>query len=106
MFNPNQPAEDRSRHHSRFGQTSAAGLVRHRLSNVIPQQIEEGRRSAPIVCVKETITIWHIRDDRRPDRRLDQAGIAYVPFFTLGGFTPLQSSTLFDVSGRLGANAQ
>jgi pyridoxine 4-dehydrogenase len=78
------------------------GLVRHiGLSNVTPAQIAEGRRIAPIVCVQNYYNLAHRADDTLIDD-LARQGIAYVPFFPLGGFTPLQSSTLSDVAGRLG----
>jgi aryl-alcohol dehydrogenase-like predicted oxidoreductase len=77
------------------------GLVRHiGLSNVTPRQIAEGRRIAPIVCVQNHYNLAHRTDDTLIDV-LAREGIAYVPFFPLGGFTPLQSSTLSDVAGRL-----
>jgi pyridoxine 4-dehydrogenase len=78
------------------------GLVRHiGLSNVTPVQVEEARRIAPIVCVQNSYNLAHRRDDALIHDLAGQ-GIAYVPFFPLGGFTPLQSSTLSDVAGRLG----
>ena len=79
------------------------GLVRHiGLSNVTPNQITEGRRICEIVCVQNYYNLAHRADDSLIDD-LARKGIAYVPFFPLGGFTPLQSSTLSDVAGRLGA---
>jgi aryl-alcohol dehydrogenase-like predicted oxidoreductase len=79
------------------------GLVRHiGLSNVTPAQIAEARRICEIVCVQNNYNLAHRADDALIDD-LAQHGIAYVPFFPLGGFTPLQSSTLSDVAGRLGA---
>ena len=79
------------------------GLVRHiGLSNVTPAQIEEGRRIAEIVCVQNQYNLAHRADDGLIDD-LAVNGIAYVPFFPLGGFNPLQSSTLSDVAQRLGA---
>ncbi|SKA34840.1 aldo/keto reductase family oxidoreductase [Consotaella salsifontis] len=79
------------------------GLVRHiGLSNVTPTQIAEGRRIAEIVCVQNMYNIAHRDDDRLIDD-LAGEGIAYVPFFPLGGFTPLQSSSLSEVAQRLGA---
>jgi len=79
------------------------GLVRHiGLSNVTPAQIEEGRRIAEIVCVQNQYNLAHRADDALIDD-LAVNGIAYVPFFPLGGFNPLQSSTLSDVAQRLGA---
>jgi pyridoxine 4-dehydrogenase len=77
------------------------GLVRHiGLSNVTAAQIAEGRRIAPIVCVQNHYNLAHRTDDALIDA-LARDGVAYVPFFPLGGFTPLQSSTLSDVAGRL-----
>jgi pyridoxine 4-dehydrogenase len=79
------------------------GLVRHiGLSNVTPAQIEEGRRICEIVGVQNHYNLAHRADDALIDE-LARHDIAYVPFFPLGGFTPLQSSTLSDVAQRLGA---
>jgi pyridoxine 4-dehydrogenase len=79
------------------------GLVRHiGLSNVTPKQIDEARQIAPIVCVQNQYNLAHRADDVLI-ADLARDGIAYVPFFPLGGFTPLQSSTLSDVATRLGA---
>jgi pyridoxine 4-dehydrogenase len=79
------------------------GLVRHiGLSNVTSTQIAEGRRICEIVCVQNHYNLAHRSDDALIED-LARDGIAYVPFFPLGGFTPLQSSTLSDVADRLGA---
>ncbi len=79
------------------------GLVRHiGLSNATPSQVTEGRRIAEIVCVQNHYNLIHRDDDALIDS-LARDGIAYVPFFPLGGFTPLQSSTLSNVAERLGA---
>ena len=79
------------------------GLVRHiGLSNVLPAQIAEARQIAPIVCVQNHYNLAHRTDDVLI-ADLARDGIAYVPFFPLGGFTPLQSATLSDVAARLGA---
>ena len=79
------------------------GLIRHiGLSNVTPTQFTQGSRIAPIVCVQNYYNLAHRADDPLIDD-LAQRGIAYVPFFPLGGFTPLQSTTLSDVASRLGA---
>ena len=79
------------------------GLVRHiGLSNVTPAQIAEARRIAPIVCVQNQYNLAHRTDDALI-ADLARDGVAYVPFFPLGGFTPLQSATLSDVAARLGA---
>jgi len=79
------------------------GLVRHiGLSNVTPAQIADGRRICQIVCVQNHYNVAHRIDDALIDS-LAGDQIAYVPFFPLGGFTPLQSSTLSDVAQGLGA---
>jgi pyridoxine 4-dehydrogenase len=79
------------------------GLVRRiGLSNVTPRQVAEGRRIADIVCVQNAYNLAHRADDGLIDD-LAAAGIAYVPFFPLGGFSPLQSTTLSGVAERLGA---
>ena len=78
------------------------GLVRHiGLSNVTAAQIAEGRRICEIVCVQNHYNVAHRDDDALIDD-LARAGVAYVPFFPLGGFTPLQSTALSDVAQRLG----
>ena len=70
------------------------GLIRHiGLSNVSPRQYEEGRKIANIVCVQNHYNVAHREDDTFIDQ-LEAAGVAYVPFFPLGGFSPLQSSVL------------
>ncbi|MBN9552066.1 MAG: aldo/keto reductase family oxidoreductase, partial [Alphaproteobacteria bacterium] len=79
------------------------GLVRHiGLSNATHAQIAEGRRICDIVCVQNQYNLAHRDDDALIDE-LARAGTAYVPFFPLGGFSPLQSSTLSGVAERLGA---
>jgi len=79
------------------------GLVHHiGLSNVTPTQIAEARRICEIVCVQNYYNLAHRDDDDLIDD-LARNGIAYVPFFPLGGFAPLQSSTLSGVAERLGA---
>src|ERR1700723_1727769 len=78
------------------------GLVRHiGLSNVTRKQVEEGRAITDVVCVQNHYNLAHREDDALIDD-LARRGIAYVPFFPLGGFTPLQSSTLSGVAERLG----
>jgi len=79
------------------------GLIRHLgLSNATAAQVEQVRPIAPVVCVQNHFNVAHREDDALID---DLAGksIAYVPFFPLGGFSPLQSSTLSHVAARLGA---
>jgi aryl-alcohol dehydrogenase-like predicted oxidoreductase len=79
------------------------GLIRHLgLSSVTPAQIAEGRRVCDIVCVQNHYNLAHRGDDGVIDN-LARDGIAYVPYFPLGGFTPLQSSTLSAVAQRLHA---
>jgi aryl-alcohol dehydrogenase-like predicted oxidoreductase len=79
------------------------GLIRHiGLSNVTPAQLAEAQAITDIVCVQNNYNLAHRHDDALIEN-LARQGIAYVPFFPLGGFTPLQSSTLSDVAGRLGA---
>lgn len=79
------------------------GLVRHiGLSNVTAAQIAEGRKLTEIVCVQNYYNLAHRHDDAVIDE-LAALGIAYVPFFPLGGFAPLQSSTLSAVAARVGA---
>jgi pyridoxine 4-dehydrogenase len=79
------------------------GLVRHiGLSNVTAAQIAQARRICEIVCVQNQYNLAHRADEALIDD-LARQGIAYVPFFPLGGFTPLQSSTLSGVAGRLKA---
>jgi pyridoxine 4-dehydrogenase len=79
------------------------GLVRHiGLSNVTSRQVAQGRGIANIVCVQNQYNLVHRADDPLIDE-LAAAGIAYVPFFPLGGFAPLQSKALSDVARGLGA---
>ncbi len=79
------------------------GLVRHiGLSNVTPAQVEEGRGICDIVCVQNQYNLAHRDDDALIDS-LAHDGIAYVPFFPLGGFNPLQSAALSEVAASLGA---
>ncbi|GAA4960208.1 oxidoreductase [Streptomyces caelestis] len=79
------------------------GLIRHLgLSNATAAQIAEAQTIAPFVCVQNLYNLAHRQDDALVDRLAEQ-GIAYVPFFPLGGFSPLQSSALSAVAARLGA---
>jgi len=71
------------------------------VSNVTPAQIEQGRGIAPIVCVQNLYNIANREDDALIEALAGQA-VPYVPFFPLGGFTPLQSATLSGAAGRLG----
>ncbi len=79
------------------------GLVRHiGLSNVTRTQVVDGRRICPIACVQNLYNLAH-REDEALVEELAREGTAYVPFFPLGGFTPLQSTTLSAVARRLDA---
>jgi len=79
------------------------GLVRYiGLSNVTAAQVAEAQAITDIVCVQNNCNLAQRHDDAFIDE-LARKGIAYVPFFPLGGFTPLQSSTLSDVASRIGA---
>ena len=81
------------------------GLIRHiGLSNVTSAQVDEARRIVPIVCVQNHYNLVQRADDALIDE-LAHDGIAYVPFFPLGGFTPLQSAELSDVAASLGATS-
>src|ERR1700761_4351458 len=78
------------------------GLVRHiGLSNVTQKQVTDGKKICEIVCVQNAYNLAHRDDDALIDS-LAKDGIAYVPFFPLGGFSPLQSDTLSNVANRLG----
>jgi aryl-alcohol dehydrogenase-like predicted oxidoreductase len=84
-----------------LAQLQQEGLVKHLgLSNVTAEQVEEARAIAPVVCVQNYYNIAH-RDDDVLIGMLAAQGIGYVPFFPLGGFTPLQSDTLNSVAQRL-----
>ena len=86
-----------------LAELQSQGLVRHiGLSNVTSNQIEEGRGICDIACVQNMYNVAHREDDALIDD-LARGGVAYVPFFPLGGFTPLQSSALNRVAARLGA---
>jgi pyridoxine 4-dehydrogenase len=79
------------------------GLIRHLgLSNATSTQIAQARGIEPVVCVQNYYNIAHREDDALIDE-LAAIGVAYVPFFPLGGFSPLQSSTLSDVAAKLDA---
>ena len=80
------------------------GLIRHiGLSNVTAQQVAEAQAVTPIVCVQNLYNLAHRADDALVDDLAAQ-GIAFVPFFPLGGFSPLQSDTLTRVAARLEVN--
>jgi pyridoxine 4-dehydrogenase len=79
------------------------GLIKHLgVSTVNAEQVAEAQSIAPVVCVQNFYNIANRQDDSLIDS-LAKQGIAYVPYFPLGGFTPLQSDTLSSVATRLGA---
>lgn len=104
MFDTHEPAEGTiDAQVEALARLREQGLIRHvGLSNATPSQIEAARRIVPIVCVQNQYNLAHRGDDALIDQLAAQ-NIAYVPFFPLGGFTPLQSSTLSDVAASLGA---
>ena len=104
MINPHHPIEGSIEAPlTALAELKQQGLVRHiGLSNVTRSQIAEGRRITDIVCVQNLYNLAQRADDALVDE-LERDGIAYVPFFPLGGFTPLQSSALSDVAARLNA---
>nr|WP_295467007.1 oxidoreductase [Mesorhizobium sp.] len=99
MFAPHGPAEGSIEAPlGVLAELRQQGLIRHiGLSNVTPAQIAEGISMCPIVCVQNRYNLAHRQDDDLIDD-LAARGIAYVPFFPLGGFNPLQSSALSDVA--------
>jgi aryl-alcohol dehydrogenase-like predicted oxidoreductase len=104
MFNIHRPAEGSIEEPlTVLAELQQQGLIRHiGLSNVTAAQIAEGRRMVPIVCVQNQYNLAHRHDDTLV-ADLARDGIAYVPFFPLGGFSPLQSGTLTEVASRLDA---
>jgi aryl-alcohol dehydrogenase-like predicted oxidoreductase len=104
MLNPHHPVEGSLEAPlSVLADLQRQGLLRHiGLSNVTHTQFVEGRKLAPIVCVQNNYNLAHRSDDALIDE-LAKHGIPYVPFFPLGGFTPLQSSILSEVARRLSA---
>ena len=79
------------------------GLIRHLgLSNISPAQLQEAQKVTEIVCVQNLYNVAQRSDDGFI-RNLSAQGIAYVPFFPLGGFTPLQSSALDEVAASIDA---
>ena len=104
MFDRHGPAEGSIESpFTALAELKQKGLIRHiGLSNVTPAQIAEARGIAPIVCVQNHYNLAQRADDALI-ADLARDGIAYVPYFPLGGFTPLQSATLSDIAVRLGA---
>ncbi|SDF94446.1 MULTISPECIES: aldo/keto reductase family oxidoreductase [unclassified Duganella] len=104
MFDVMGPAEgDIEAHITALAQLQQQGLIRHiGLSNATAQQVRQARTIAPIVCVQNQYNLAHRHDDALIDE-LARDGVAYVPFFPLGGFSPLQSSQLEEVAASLEA---
>ena len=104
MFDVMGPAEgDIEAHITALAELQQRGLIRHiGVSNATAQQVKQARSIASIVCVQNQYNLVHRHDDALIDQ-LAQDGIAYVPFFPLGGFSPLQSSQLAEVAAELGA---
>jgi pyridoxine 4-dehydrogenase len=104
MFNIHHPAEGSIEAPlTVLAELQQKGLICHiGLSNVTPAQIAEGRKIVPIVCVQNQYNLAHRADDALI-ADLARDGTAYVPFFPLGGFTPLQSGTLTEVASQLNA---
>lgn len=104
MFSIHGPAEGSiAEPFSVLSELQKEGLIKHLgVSNVTTSQVEEVQNIAPIVCVQNQYNIVHRMDDALIDR-LAKDGIAYVPFFPLGGFTTLQSTILEDVAESLDA---
>ncbi len=104
MFDTHGPAEGSLEEPlSVLAELRRQGLVRHiGLSNVTRKQVQDGQKIAPIVCVQNNYNLVHRADDALIDD-LAKDGIAYVPFFPLGGFSPLQSATLSEVAASIGA---
>lgn len=103
MFDPFAPAEGSIEAPlTVLAELQRQGLVRHvGLSNVTAAQVAEGRAITEIVCVQNLYNLAQRTDDALIDQ-LARDGIAYVPFFPLGGFNPLQSQALSDVARSLG----
>lgn len=99
MFDMFQPAEgDFEASLAALVKLKEQGLIRHiGLSNVTAAQIAQGRSMTPIVCVQNSYNLAHRQDDALIDQ-LAQDGIAWVPFFPLGGFSPLQSAALSEAA--------
>jgi aryl-alcohol dehydrogenase-like predicted oxidoreductase len=104
MGSVDAPAEGSiARQFEALAELQRQGLIRHLgLSNVTRRQVEEALSIAPVVCVQNHFNLVHRDDDDLIDWLAGQ-GIAYTPFFPLGGFTPLQSEELADVAAELGA---
>ena len=104
VFNPHHPVEGSHEEPlTVLAELQQQGLVRHiGLSNVTSVQVAQGRTICDVVCLQNQYNLAHRDDDSLIDELAIQ-GIACVPFFPLGGFTPLQSSELTDVAQQLRA---
>ena len=104
MFSPMGPAEGSLDEQMEVvAELQRQGLIRHiGLSNVTPKQVAAGRKIAEIVCVQNHYNLVSRGDDELLDQ-LAADGIAYTPFFPLGGFSPIQSDGLSAVAAELGA---
>ncbi|WP_250510986.1 aldo/keto reductase family oxidoreductase [Caballeronia sp. GACF4] len=104
MFDIAGPAEgDIEEQVTTLAELQRKGLIRHiGLSNVTAKQLAQGQSITPIVCVQNQYNLAHRGDDAMIDH-LAQQGIAYVPFFPLGGFSPLQSDILNRVAQQVNA---
>ena len=104
MFSVHGPAEGSLEEPlTALAELQRQGLIRHiGLSNVTARQVQDGRRITPIACVQNMYNLAH-REDEALLTQLAAEGTAYVPFFPLGGFTPLQSGVLSTVAAELGA---
>lgn len=103
MYDPHRPAEGPvARQIETLAELQQQGLIRHiGVSHVTPAQVKEARGIVDIVCVQNHYNLVHRDDDGLIDA-LAADGIAYVPYFPLGGFSPLQSDSLNAVAARLG----
>lgn len=106
MFDVRGPAEgDIEEPLSVLAELQRKGLIRHLgLSNVTAKQVSQGQTIAKIVCVQNLYNLAHRNDDALIDS-LAKSGVAYVPFFPLGGFSPLQSDALSRAAGQCGATS-
>ena len=104
MGNTHAPGEESiAERFTALAELQQQGLIRQLgLSNVTPAQVAEAQRIAKVACVQNHYNLAHRDDDALVDE-LGRQGIAYVPFFPLGGFTPLQSGTLSAVAEKMGA---
>ncbi|WP_279025189.1 aldo/keto reductase family oxidoreductase [Gibbsiella quercinecans] len=104
MFDPHQPAEGPLEEPlTVLAELKARGLIRHiGLSHVTARQVADAQKITPVACVQNHYNLAHRQDDSLVDSLAAQ-GIPLVPYFPLGGFSPLQSAALDDVASRLGA---